>query len=119
LPSLCQLKTSGDTANLGLLKIEPSEEKGSCRREASCAWEHDFAIFGKPSGVTESLHYVLALQIRVLSEKFVNATTSSDLTDNHSDGNPHSTNAWLTAHYTCIMSDSIERGHGDSLRNRE
>jgi hypothetical protein len=73
--------------------------------------EYDLAFFCTPGGVAQGLQDVLALQVRIFREQFVNASASSYLPYDHSNRYSHTANTRLAAHESGLLSDAIELCH--------
>jgi len=54
---------------------------------------------------------VFALQIGVLSQKFLNRMAGADLSNYHSDSDTHPPNAGFTTHHRGVVSDAIKGSH--------
>jgi hypothetical protein len=68
---------------------------------------------GRPRGLLPPTPHseVLALQIGVAGEQFLDAVSGADLTDDHADRDTHSANASLAAHDRRIPGDAIHLSH--------
>src|SRR5580704_3210524 len=80
-------------------------------RAPSCARQHDLSLFGKPCGVSQCLHYVLSLQVRIVGKNFFNAVADADHADDHTDGDSHTAYACPAAHDLGLLGYSIQAFH--------
>jgi hypothetical protein len=71
----------------------------------------DLTTLGQQRGVLEYLQYVFSFQVRVVRKHFSNGVTSSKLTQNHGDSDPHPSNAGLSTHYFRMLRDAVKLFH--------
>src|SRR5665213_1999798 len=80
-------------------KVRPSGwllgRSSAYRPAASCTGQHDLARFGQPRGIAQRLHDVLTFQVGTISQDVIDTVTRADLSDHHTDHDPHATNARL------------------------
>ncbi len=64
-----------------------------------------------PRGVAQRLQHVLALQIGVFRQHFLNAVACSDLAHNHSHRHAHPPDARFSTHHSRVLRDAIQLCH--------
>src|SRR5579863_6195993 len=84
---------------------------GSYPAEASCAGKSNFALLGQPRCISQCLQYVLALQIRIIPEQFLDGASCADLPNDHAYRHSHPANARLSAHDGRILGNAINLRH--------
>jgi len=82
--------------------------EGSHQPAVSYARKDNFAVFGKPRSVPKRLQNIFALQMREVSEDFIDGTPGSYSADNHADRHPQAPNACFYAHHARILGDAIK-----------
>src|SRR3546814_514762 len=71
-------------------------------------------IARQPCGELERLLDVLAFEIRVLDEKLVDGGAVGDLGDDVGHRDPHAADAGAASHFSGLVCDAVERGHGST-----
>lgn len=89
------------------LAVLPDAVRDSYQSTTSCKYQNNFTLLNSPGGVPEGLENILAFKIGIVHEKLFNGVARTD----HSDSDPHSTNASLTTHDTGILRDAVELVH--------
>jgi len=59
-------------------------------------------------GIPQSLHNIFFFKIGIIREKFLAADTLANLTNDHSDGYPHTANTGLAAHNGRVLGYSVK-----------
>src|ERR1700722_16886485 len=81
------------------------------RRAASCAGNDNFAVLGEPCGVAKGLQDILALEVRIAGENFVNRMSGANLVHEHANSHTHGPNARPAAHDGRVLRDAVKFGH--------
>jgi hypothetical protein len=63
------------------------------------------------------LHDVFFFEVRVVAEDLIHSATSTDLADDHTDGDAYAPNAGFAPHHTGLLGDSIKWSHRQVLIN--
>src|SRR6267154_6591047 len=71
---------------------------------------------GEPRSATEGLEHILAFQIRVLGQDFLDGVACSNLADDHAHCHAHTADARLSTHDLRVLRDAIQLCHA-SLQN--
>jgi len=98
VPPLCPFR-SGNQPSLG---------KGSYLQGFSCFDKANFAPLGEDSGILQRLHNIIAFKVGIIREQFLNAYSRANLTDDHADCYPHTTNTGPAPHNRGILGYSVK-----------
>jgi len=63
---------------------------------------------GKSGGISQSLHNIFFFKIGIIREKFFTADTFANLTNDHSNGYPHTANTGFAAHNGRVLGYSVK-----------
>ena len=70
--------------------------------------QNNFPFFNPPGSVTKSLKNIFPFKVGIIGEKFFNANSRTNLSNNHANSYPHSPYAGLASHKARFSCDTVK-----------